>query len=630
VETGSLNIVTEGSGSGSAGTQTIAPTANGPIQEDDPSDEPNEPPEFDLTNLAVSSDTTDGQVAAGGEVIVGSNLTIAADITNDGGQDGTVLTELEINESVENGTTTNVNASETKRITLPYEVSADDLGQTNITLRTDTGVTISQNITVVEPAAFEVTDLSRSPSLLTAGDDLSTLTADVTNTGGIEATQPIELRIGSNNPDFSNESDYGVVRFDERTLAPGENITVSFNGTSIPSSVDGVQLAGEDNVSLGVFSADSGATRALIVEEPDFEVSITESPSSVTAGENVTVTTDVTNNIDESRTRDIEFLVNDTVEATNNSAEIPAGETNSYSFSYETTSDDVGTISVTTQIPDGDRDTRSVTVNAASGGGGSGNNGGSNTGSSGGGGGGGSAPSDEGDDDDDAPPTVAEVRSTLQLVSPSSTTQTDLTDNDPDTPGTQVTPTDGEIVQQISFDEEDLDGAVEINEYNNPPEEIRSSISESVSAAGAVDRGDVSVINVADITPETDAAEESAATVTLSVSADEVDNPEQLTVVKETYDFEQQEETWTELDTTLEETGENEITVSARAESFSLFAVSEIETQQDDGSSQQDDGESQQDDGESQQDGSSSSILAIVGLLVVIAAIGAFLYTREN
>jgi len=258
----------------------------------------------------------------------------------------------------------------------------------------------------------------------------------------------------------------------------------------------------------------------------------------------------------------------------------------------------------------------------------SGDDGGDDSDSSGGGGGGSSTGGQEGGDD--APPTVAEIRNTLDLVEPSTTTRTPIVDNDPDTPGTQVTPEGTESVRLISFQTEGLSGNVDINEYINPPQQIRNDVASSVTAAGAAPEGSsLDVVSVADITPDNEAAEESAATVTFAIPASEVDDPDEVAVVKETYDFEQQQNTWSALPTTVENVGDEEITVSTDAESFSLFAVAEVNPNDgavDDSDQQQDDG--QQDDG--QQDGDSSTALLVVGLLVVLAAIGAFLYTRQN
>ena len=130
-----------------------------------------------------------------------------------------------------------------------------------------------------------------------------------------------------------------------------------------------------------------------------------------------------------------------------------------------------------------------------------------------------------------------------------------------------------------------------------------------------------------DITPDNEAAAESSATVTFSVPASAVDNPQQLTVFKETYDFEQQETTWSRLETSTEEVTDEEITVDAQTDSFSLFAVSEV-AQQDGGDGQQDGGE-QQDDGDQQQ-GGPSSVLIVVGILALVAVAGAVLYAQQN
>jgi hypothetical protein len=253
------------------------------------------------------------------------------------------------------------------------------------------------------------------------------------------------------------------------------------------------------------------------------------------------------------------------------------------------------------------------------------------------GGGGGSvdpaAPDEEGED---APPSVEEIQSTLDLVVPTTDTATEITDAEPDTPGVTVNPTETESVSQITFENQDVTGSVQITEYTEPPEEIKTAVTESVVAAGAIDTGGdgdagggggtatVNVISVTDISPDNEAAEDSAATVTLSVSADEVDNPERVTVVKETYDFEQQETTWSELETTLEEAGDEEVTVSARVESFSLFAVAEVTPAEEEQQQQQQD--EQVDDDEQPTDDGDSGAGVVIGLLVVVAVIGAAVY----
>jgi uncharacterized membrane protein YgcG len=257
-------------------------------------------------------------------------------------------------------------------------------------------------------------------------------------------------------------------------------------------------------------------------------------------------------------------------------------------------------------------------------------------GDGGGGGGGGGSSAGGGANDgvaDDAPPTIAEVRSTLNLIDPTLDTNTEISDANPDTSGIQVRPEGTKVVREISFDSEEVSGSVNVREYNNPPEEIRSSVSQSVSAADAVKRGDVSVLDMAGITPDSEAAEESGATVTFTQPADEVDDPDELTVVKETYSFEQQEDTWTELDTTVEDVGDEEITVSAQAKKFSLFAVVEVrpddQAQIDDGTGQN---ETADDRGNEPDGGGGSSIGISIGIPVglIVAAAAVYLYTQRE
>jgi PGF-CTERM protein len=99
----------------------------------------------------------------------------------------------------------------------------------------------------------------------------------------------------------------------------------------------------------------------------------------------------------------------------------------------------------------------------------------------------------------------------------------------------------------------------------------------------------VSVISVSDITPTTEATEESEATVQFSIDRDQVENPAQLRVFKETYDFEQQETLWRQLETTVEESTDETVTIEATADSFSLFAIGEVSSVEETGESTTDD-----------------------------------------
>jgi len=190
---------------------------------------------------------------------------------------------------------------------------------------------------------------------------------------------------------------------------------------------------------------------------------------------------------------------------------------------------------------------------------------------------------------------------------------------------------------------DDVSGSVDIREYNDLSQDVRETVSDSVTASGSTgdtdSGGAASVISAADISPDSETAASSSATVTLSVPADEVTNPEQLTVVKETSDSDGTT-TWRELETTLEETGTEEITVSAQVDQFSLFAVAEVDESDDDSTTSEDtsgessgDDETATDDGSTADDGSTDDGLpgfnVIIALVALISAALMTLY-RQN
>jgi cobalamin biosynthesis Mg chelatase CobN len=225
------------------------------------------------------------------------------------------------------------------------------------------------------------------------------------------------------------------------------------------------------------------------------------------------------------------------------------------------------------------------------------------------------------------------------LVDPTTTTNTQIQDTDSATTGVTVAPESTEAVDEITFESEDLSGAVEVTEYTSPPQTIKEEVAASITGAGALgeqDGGDgstsgsddVNVITVTDISPTTEKAENTPATVTLSVPRSEVDNPQALTVVKEIYDFDAQETTWAALDTTVEETTETEITISAPVEEFSLFAVTEADqaTQQ----QQETDSQDEQQTDQQQDDSGPSAVVVIGGLLALLAIVGVGYFLRQN
>jgi hypothetical protein len=258
-------------------------------------------------------------------------------------------------------------------------------------------------------------------------------------------------------------------------------------------------------------------------------------------------------------------------------------------------------------------------------GGSGGGGGGGGVGGAGGGGGGGQT--------DQGPPSIAEIKTTLSsFVTPTTTAQQKLKNAETSSQGMTVAPTETQVVDTITFETEGLSGSVEITEYADPPAVIRERVSRSISETDAIDAGGedgnaegIDVVSLTNIKPTAEQAEESSATVQLQVAKSAVENPEQLSVIKEFYDFGAQKTRWKRLDTSVENTGDDTVTISAQVEDFSLFAVTEIQQQQSAGD------EVQQQDGDQQgSDGPPMGLLAAGVLLVVGLAIAVVYRRRER
>lgn len=185
----------------------------------------------------------------------------------------------------------------------------------------------------------------------------------------------------------------------------------------------------------------------------------------------------------------------------------------------------------------------------------------------------------------DTSATVQGVLEELETVDPATTTTAQMTDSGA---GATVTPTQTTTVEAVTFERGSVEGSVTITEYADPPQDISQQVSASItesiadeSSSDTAGKASVDIISMADISPASDRAEASAATVELSVPKAEVDNPQQITVVHETTSS-TGVKTWEQLETTIKNSTDNEITVTAETDSFSMFATAEIQRPQDD------------------------------------------------
>jgi len=380
----------------------------------------------------------------------------------------------------------------------------------------------------------------------------------------------------------------------------------------------------DDSIGDTTLPWDSGTQEVMLeadaeAMEPDLSVTIADAPGEIEAGSDATIEVTVDNAAQAGGPADVELLNESGNIVDTTTVTIGVEETVSTSLTW--TSDETATGSETLSVQTGDNtDLTTIDIQQpeSDDDDGDDDSGGGQGGGSGAGDGGGSSPAT---DDDDTPPTTEEVRSTLGLVTPSTQTDNEVTDTDPDTAGVQIHTEGTESVREISFDDENVTGSVEIVEYNDPPEALREELSESIIGAGTVDSG-ISIINIVEITPDNEVAQDSQATVEFSVPAESVDDPEQVTVIKEEYDFELQDHTWVELDTTAETADDDEVTVSAQTDGFSLFAVSELEPEQEDDDDDIEDGETDEETGEVTDDtpgfGVTITVVAVIGMTLLV------------
>ncbi len=141
-------------------------------------------------------------------------------------------------------------------------------------------------------------------------------------------------------------------------------------------------------------------------------------------------------------------------------------------------------------------------------------------------------------------------------------------------------------VSEVTFDDE-YSGSITVTQYNGSSSEIVDQIARSFAVeADSGERGDeipsdgsrqidstVSVVSLTDISPSSEAATQAAATVQFTVDRDQIANPENVVVVHRT------DNRWEQLETKPVRSDSSEVTLEAATDSFSLFAVVEMRSE---------------------------------------------------
>lgn len=179
-------------------------------------------------------------------------------------------------------------------------------------------------------------------------------------------------------------------------------------------------------------------------------------------------------------------------------------------------------------------------------------------------------PSEEEEGEDEDQTGTVEVD-----AEPDTTAEAAIEDADPDSPGVTVEFEGTDTVDRVTFDDEEADGSVDVAEYDEVPESVSTAISERYSdnADGSDTSDGATVVAVADISPSSESASQSAATIELSVPGSALDTPENAVILHE-----QSDGTWSRLDTDAQEMNDGTVSVQADIESFSLFAVADEST----------------------------------------------------
>lgn len=176
----------------------------------------------------------------------------------------------------------------------------------------------------------------------------------------------------------------------------------------------------------------------------------------------------------------------------------------------------------------------------------------------------------------EGPPTADQVRSTLSLVDGTSDTTTQI-EAGADGNGPTVTADETDTVKEITFNNEEASGTVEIEEYDRIPSTIEEETTESIDASvDDISDDELELVSMAEIETSMSTREDTSSTTTLEVDVDDVDNPEQLTVIKDRWSVDQQQYIWEQKPTEVTEQGDV-LEIETEFDSFSIVVLAEVE-----------------------------------------------------
>ncbi|WP_254864539.1 PQQ-binding-like beta-propeller repeat protein [Halovivax gelatinilyticus] len=291
-------------------------------------------PQFEVTVTGTNSPITAGE-----------SLEVTALIDNVGTGSGTQSITLEHDGDVHDSVELELAAGASESVTLEWVTNEADPGSTTVVVASDDDSESAD--VVIDPAesVFAV-EIAETNDPVVEGETL-VVSAAVENVGDGYGTQSVELAVNSTTVDSAQVD-----------LDAGESTTIDLGWET--DSGD----AGSHPVAVASDDESDATTVTVTAAESAFEVGILETNSPVTAGETLTVTTQIDNTGGGAGTQTVDLAALDgtVVDATN--VTLDAGESIQSQLTWDTAPDDVGTGAITVSSADS-LDTANVSIDPA-------------------------------------------------------------------------------------------------------------------------------------------------------------------------------------------------------------------------------------------------------------------------
>lgn len=516
-------------------------------------------------------------------LVKGNNETISANVTNIGGLTGSPTLTLYANSTLVNTTQiVNLSSGESNITNITYTPS-DEAKETTLKVNTST-----DNDTLTKPLK-----------------PLGSININATVAESAHPNEEIHLNASYKITEGVNRTVTPVIKENDSTISSGSKTTLNAserNKTYINSTYF-VPTTSKDNINFTFTSQNEYGTQENLTEKVEVEKIAVHHVNQLSLG-NDNIEAKINNTGYKAGESDVYLLQNGSTVNKIEDLNLSVAEektttmgldnlstgTSKLTVKTNTTSLSLSDVKITEEmISSNENNDNTETSNTGSGSGGGGQGGG-------GVGGGGSTSTDTG------PETPTQIKNTLNLVEPEETKT--FGDGTAEDSSDTSNPSDVESVTLTG----DKSTTISVNDYGDPPEKIKNDVAESIASYNneiggnpSKDNGEstsesqpsntqskgtqdenINVISLSEISPKQEIDEsETTAKVTFSIDQNRVSSPERISVYKQEYVFEAQEEQWVEKDIEIKESG-GQIKITTTVNGFSLFSVVETESTQND------------------------------------------------